>query len=170
MFACNLANQAKNCNKSWHCIKTMPLIIVRYACLASVGCCLLLPKTSHLLCCFYPVIFHIKHLKTFEQDVLCWRGHGRRERWLPGPRRKAAQILNGQLQSKAGLSVSKQILSETNRPTSLLMLAGRLMGLTSASATPLTSIQAKVYCHIMFITMFTSQICESRSDRGNYMV
>lgn len=98
MFACNLANQAKNCNTNWHRFKTK-----HFAHQATVSCCSLLAKKSNLLCCFYPVILHIKHLETLEQDVLCWSGHSRRKGGLQGPGRKAAQILNGQLQSKAGL-------------------------------------------------------------------
>lgn len=51
----------------------------------------------HLLCCFYSVIFHAKHLEAFEQDIFSWCGHSRREWRLQWSRRKAAQILNGQL-------------------------------------------------------------------------
>lgn len=65
-------------------------------------------KTNHLLRCLYPVILHIQHLETFQQDVLRWSRHCRREGGLQGPRRQAAQILNGQLQNKAELCVSKQ--------------------------------------------------------------
>lgn len=74
----------------------------------SVSGCSALSKTSHLLCCLDPVILHIQHLETFQQDVLRWSRHRRREGGLQGPRRQAAQILNGQLQNKAELCVSKQ--------------------------------------------------------------
>lgn len=62
----------------------------------------------NLLCRFYPIVFHIEHLKSFEQDVFCRIGHSRRERGLQGPRRQAAQVLDGQLQSKTRLLISKQ--------------------------------------------------------------
>ena len=61
----------------------------------------------HLLCCFYSIIFHGKHLEAFEQDIFGWRGHSRREGRLQWSRRKAAQILNGQLHRWEGLFVSQ---------------------------------------------------------------
>lgn len=162
MFACKLANQAKNCNTNWHRFKTKHLIVVQYVWLATVSCCSLLAITSHLLCCFYPVILHIKHLETLEQDVLCWSGYSRRKGGLQGPGRKAAQILNGQLQSKPGLSVS----THTHKPLYEASWTAR----RAASASPLISIQANIPCCFTLIKMFTLQRSELNSYRCNYIV
>lgn len=103
MFACNLANQAKNCNINWHCIERMhPFCSIPVLVLTISGCSAL-SNVSHLLCCLDPVILHIQHLETFQQDVLRWSRHRRREGGLQGPRRQAAQILNGQLQISRAL-------------------------------------------------------------------
>ncbi len=94
--------------KTKHCLK--PCIL--QTCIESSDWllrCFLLAKSTYLLCCLYPVTLHVKHLETLEQDVFCWSGHSRCEGGLQGPRRKATQVLNGQLQNIAGLSVSTLI-------------------------------------------------------------
>lgn len=68
-------------------------------------------KANHLLCRLYPVTLHVEHLKALEQDVLRGGGHCRCEGGLQGPRRQAAQVLDGQLgrADKAGRTVWQHI-------------------------------------------------------------
>lgn len=159
MFACNLANQAKNCNTNWHRFKTK-----HFAHQATVSCCSLLAKKKVTCCAVSILSFSISSIwKPLSRTSSVEAGTVA----VKGDCRDRDERLH---KSSMGNCKAKQGSLFLNIRTKPLVYEASWTARRAASASPLISIQANIPCCITFIKMFTLQRSELNSHRGNYIV